>query len=191
MNAIRNGVWTLALAAVGAGVMPERAVADDWSFSIGGAPRYIAPVYSTQARTVVVPAQYEERSRQVWIEPVYEERRTLVTIPPRTEIRSVPRFVNGRFVGHDRQTVIVEAGRQEWRTDRVLVQEGRWETVVDRILVAPERTEVVYEQVVVQPGYWESAPGITFGYVDRDDDHHHRHPRPVYVGPRGGVRVRR
>lgn len=191
MNAVRNGLWLTALAACGAGAMPEQAAADDWSFSIGGAPRYVAPVYATQPRTIVIAAQYEERSREVWIEPVYEERRTLVTVPPRTEVRMVPRFVNGRFVGHDRQTVIVESGRQEWRTERVLVQPGRWETVVDRVLVQPERTEIVYDQVLVTPGFWESAPGITFGYVDRDDDHRHPRPRPVYYGPRWGAQPRR
>lgn len=174
-------------------VMATRtAKADDWGFSLGQQGRWVEPVYVTQPRTVVIPAQYEERARQIWREPVYEERRTLVQVPPRTEIREVPRYVNGSLVGYDRQTVVVESGRQEWRTQRVLVQPGRWETVVDRVLVQPERTETVYEQVVVAAGYWESSPGVSFGYVkhddDDDDDHHHRR---VYVGPRGTVRVRR
>lgn len=191
MITTKHGIWLVALATVGAGLTTRPVRADNWGFSIGGAPRWIEPVYATQPRTIIVPAQYEERSRQVWREPVYEERRTLVQVPPRTEIREVPRYVNGRIVGYDRQTVIVESGRQEWRTERILVQPGRWETVVDRVMVQPERTQTVYEQVVVSPGYWESAPGISFGYVDRDRDHHRHDRGRVIVGPRGTVRVRR
>lgn len=180
------GISTLALAALACGTEPAKA--QSWGFAIGGGPRWVEPVYTTQARTIVLPAQYEERPRQIWREPVYEERRTLVQIPPRTEIRQVPRYVNGVLVGHEQQTVIVEPGRQEWRTERVLVQPGRWDTVVERVLVAPERAETVYEQVLVSPGYWELAPGFSFGYVDRDKHKHREHHRH-YRGPRG-IRVR-
>ena len=192
MNATRSiciGVLGLA----GLSLCGSNVQADDWGFSIGGQGRWVEPVYVTQPRTVVIPAQYEERARKIWHEPVYEERRTLVQIPPRTEIRQVPRYVNGQFAGYDRQVMVVEAGRQEWRTERVLVQPGRWETVVDRVLVQPERTETVHEQVMVSAGYWEPAHGISFGYVDRhdDDDDGDHHRRRVYVGPRGTPRVRR
>lgn len=188
MNACRNALLFAAFVG-GAASAASTAKADDWSFSIGGGGHWVEPVYEARPRTIIIPAQYEDRTRQVWREPVYQERRTLVTIPPRTEIRMVPQFHYGRFIGYDRQTVVVESGRQEWRTDRVLVEPGRWETVVDRVLIEPERTEVVYDQVLVSPGYWAPARGISFGYVDHDDDDHHR--RPVYIVPRGGVRVRR
>jgi len=154
----------------------------------------VEPVYATQPRTILVPARYEERSREIWREPVYEDRRTLVTVPPRTEIRDVPRFIHGRFAGYDRQTVVVESGRQEWRTDRVLIQPGRWETVYDRVLVEPERTQVVYDQVLVTPGYWESAQGVSFGYFGHnrhDDDDDDDHGRWRHSPPRGAKRVRR
>ncbi len=190
MNKAFTSTCLLTFGVFGATFAPQSARADSWGFAIGGAPRWIEPVYATQPRTVVIPAQYEERTRQVWREPVYEDRRTLVTIPPRMEVRKVPRYVNGRFVGYDRQTVVVESGREEWRTERVLVQPGGWETVVDRVLVQPERTETVYEQVLVTQGYWETAPGISFGYADHDHHDHHDHGG-VYVGPRGAVRVRR
>ncbi len=193
MNATYRRIGIVILGWAGVSLCGPNVKADDWSFSLGGQGRWVEPVYVTQPRTVVIPAQYEERARQVWREPVYEERRTLVQVPPRTETRQVPRYVNGQFVGYDQQLVVVESGRQEWRTQRVLVQPGRWETVVDRVLVQPERTETVYEQLLVSAGYWETAPGISIGHVgyhDDDDDDDHRRRR-VYVGPRGTVRVRR
>jgi hypothetical protein len=192
MNSTNRKIGIVILGLAGLSLCGSSVQADDWAFSLGGQGRWVEPVYATQPRTVVIPAQYEERARKVWHEPVYEERRTLVQVPPRTETRQVPRYVNGQFAGYDQQVVVVESGRQEWRTERVLVQPGRWETIVDRVLVQPERTEIVYEQVMVSAGYWEPASGISFGYVDRhddDDDDHHR--RRVYVGPRGTVRVRR
>ena len=189
MNAIGRSMIGLAVAGA-AMVAAPNAKADDWGFSIGSTGRWVEPVYTTQARTVVIPAQYEDRTRQVWREPTYEDRRKLVDIPPRTEIRMVPKYVDGRFSGYDRQVVVVEPGRQEWQTERVLVQPGGWETVVERVLVAPERTETVYEQVMVQAGYWETGPAFSIGYRDDDHDHHHNRQR-VYVGPRGTVRVRR
>lgn len=187
MKTIGCGILGLAVAGTSFVSVPS-AKADDWSFSIGTQGRWVEPVYVTQPRTIVIPAQYEDRTRQVWREPIYEDRRTLVEIPPRTEIRMMPKFIHGRFAGYDRQVVVVESGRKEWRTERVLVHPGRWETVVERVLIAPERTQTAYEQVMVQAGYWETGPGISIGYRDRDDDDG---PRRVYMGPRGVVRVRR
>lgn len=190
MNAKGRSVIGMAVA-VAAFLAVPNVRADDWRVSLGSRGRWVEPVYVTQPRIVVVPAQYEDRTRQVWREPIYEDRRTMVEVPPRMETRMVPKYIHGRFAGYDRQLVVVEPGRKEWRTERVMVQQGGWETVVERVLIVPERTETVYEQVMVEAGYWETSPGISVGYHDHDDDDDDGDRRRVYIGPRGTIRVRK
>ncbi len=139
---------------------------------------WIPPVYTSTPKVVVVPAVYEERTRQVWHEPVYETRRVLVEEPAEVVRERVPRYDrHGRFVGYGTVDRVVRPARKVWREENVLIKAGHYDTVVDRVCVQPERKDVVYERVLLKPGYWT--------YVRSAND------RPRYYSrDRGGLDIR-
>ena len=171
----------LGLAVIGA---PQAASADHGTIRVVAAAErvWVPPVYETRARTITVPAVFEDRTRQVWHEPVYKERRYAIELPAKAVTRQVARFSPfGRFLGYELVREIVEPARMEWRTEPVLVRAGWKETVVERVMIRPERIEMVYDQVVVAPGHWETrtrayprhatTPGFEVGYVGTDGGH--------------------
>lgn len=152
-------------AALVLGFVPATASADHPRLGVGfsiGAQRagvWVPPIYETVARTVTVPAVYEDRIRQVWREPVYQERRVPVEIPADVIDRHVPKYDHfGHIIGVEHITEVVRPARTEWRVERVCISEGRFETITERVLVQPETTRIVYEKVLVRPGYW-APPG--------------------------------
>jgi len=126
-----------------------------------GVAQCAPPVYETVARTIEMPAVYEDLPTKVWHEPVYEDRQILVELPAEVVTRDVPRYdVRGRLIGYDIVRDVVQPARKVWRTERVLVRPGYFETVYERVLVRPASTRIIYEKVLVRPGHRTSRPRL-------------------------------
>ena len=187
----------LGLAVMGAGILavPDLALAGHFPTEMRRAGRrvWVPPVYESRARTVVVPAAWDERPRQVWREPVYETRRILVEVPAEVVTERVHRYdAFGGAIGVELVKKVVRPAHHVWKEELVLVREGYYETVVDRVCVRPERTRVVYDDVLVRPGHWAISKGVKThkarhrrGLI-RLDRPGHRHNRGVQVAVRFG-----
>ena len=160
----RTGVLsTIAAFAVGLVVATDTALAGHGRVAVlrHGVAGWVPPVHETVARTIELPAVYEDRATKVWHEPVYEDRQILVKLPAEVVTRDVPRYdVRGRLIGYEAVRDVVQPTRQAWLTDRVLVRPGYYETVYERVLVRPASTRVIHEKVLVRPGCWTSRPRL-------------------------------
>ncbi len=151
-------------------VLPRAAVASHFSLGISlrGSPVWVPSVYETRAKTIVIPALYENAERRIWREPVYEERQRSIEIPAEIVTRRVPRYDSrGRLVGYRLVEEVVRPARTIWKRERVLVRPGHYDLVVERVLVRPERTETVYEKTLITPGHWVYPTYHPAGYRDR------------------------
>ena len=156
----KGSYWpTLILAAVGGAILVSPDIAEAGHVRVPPPHRrgriWVPPAYQTRARTITVPAIYEEQERLVWREPVYDVRQVRVDLPAEIALRRVARYdARGQLTGYKLVREITRPASEERRVERVLVRKGFHETVFERVCVRPETTKVVYEQVLVRPGHW-------------------------------------